>query len=106
MNSALATASRGVERTFLLVDLSSTGSVTEDARRVAVTGMRALNPQATAVFGADLHHRVIATLITKAAGLLDVRLKGPVCFFVGEKEARAWLTQVRNGYPKRRFSST
>jgi hypothetical protein len=57
--------------------------------------MRALNPRATAVYGADFHVRVIATLITKAASLIDARVKGPVSFFGSERDARGWLGDIR-----------
>jgi len=95
MNSALEWASKRVGHIYLLVDLGRAGEVTDEARVGGLRGMRALNPRATAVFGADFHVRVIATLITKAASLIDARVKGPVSFFGSEREARAWLGDIR-----------
>lgn len=96
MNDALERVASEHPTFFLLVDLSRTGAVSESARRYGVKGMRAMNPCGTAVFGADLHRRVVATLITKAASLIDARIKGPVRFFGGEAEARAWLAHLRD----------
>ena len=101
VNAALLEATHGRKYVFLLVDLSRTGIVTDAARQLGMSGMRAMNPRATAVFGADIHRRVIATLITKAAGLLDVRQKGPVCFFAREREARAWLAHIQGDIARR-----
>ena len=95
MNSALEWASKRVGYIYLLVDLGRTGEVSEEARVGGLRGMRALNPRATAVFGADFHVRVIASLITKAASLIDARVKGPVSFFAGEREARVWMNEIR-----------
>ena len=95
MNSALEWASKRVGYIYLLVDLGRTGEVTEEARVGGLRGMRALNPRATAVFGADFHVRVIASLITKAASLIDARVKGPVSFFASEREARVWMNEIR-----------
>jgi len=95
MNAALEGASKRAGHIYLLVDLANAGDVTDEARVGGLRGMRVLNPRATAVFGADFHVRVIATLITKAASLIDARVKGPVSFFGREKEARAWLGEIR-----------
>jgi hypothetical protein len=95
MNAALEWASKRVGHIYLLVDLGQTGDVTDEARVGGLRGMRTLNPRATAVFGADFHVRVIATLITKAASLIDARVKGPVSFFGRESDARAWLGEIR-----------
>lgn len=103
MNSTLEEYSRGLRNFFMMVDLSQTGNVSDVARRFGVNGMRALNPCGTAVFGADFHRRVIATLITKAASVIDARIKGPVCFFAREKEARAWLDHIRKNLPRPRI---
>jgi hypothetical protein len=102
MNSALVRISSRLARFFLLVDLSRTGVVSDVARRSGVSGMRALNPCGTAVFGADFHRRVIATLITKAAAVIDARIKGPVSFFAREAEARVWLGHLRRNVPRLR----
>jgi hypothetical protein len=95
MNTALEWVAHRTNYIFLLVDLGRTGSVSETARESAMASMRALNPRATAVFGADFHLRIIATLITKAASLIDPHVKGPVSFFSREKEARDWLAETR-----------
>ncbi len=95
MNTSLEWASKRVGYIYLMVDLGRAGEVSEEARVGGLRGMRALNPRATAVFGADFHVRVIASLITKAASLIDARVKGPVSFFAGEREARVWLNEIR-----------
>lgn len=95
MNAALEWVARRTGYIYLMVDLGKTGDVSDEARVGGLRGMRALNPRATAVFGADFHLRVIAGLITKAASLIDARVKGPVSFFAREQEARAWISEVR-----------
>jgi hypothetical protein len=95
MNAALEWVARRTGYIYLMVDLGKTGEVTDEARVGGLRGMRALNPRATAVFGADFHLRVIAGLITKAASLIDARVKGPVSFFAREEEARAWISEIR-----------
>ncbi|MDI1432545.1 MULTISPECIES: STAS/SEC14 domain-containing protein [Polyangium] len=95
MNAALEETMRRHEPVDLLVDLSRTGQVTELVRRHAVGGMLALNPRATAVFGADFHLRVVVSMITKAIRLLHVDLRGQIKFFDREADARAWLAEVK-----------
>ncbi|MDI3282180.1 STAS/SEC14 domain-containing protein [Polyangium sp. 15x6] len=95
MNAALEETVRHRKHVDLLVDLSRTGQVTELVRRHAVGGMLALNPRATAVFGADFHLRVVVSMITKAIRLLHVGLRGQIKFFEHEMDARAWLAEVK-----------
>jgi len=95
MNAAIEEVAKSIDGMFMLVDLSRTGEVTGHAREGGLHGMRALNPRGTAVFGADFRLRVVATLITKAAALIDARVKGPVSFHEREDQARAWLEGVR-----------
>lgn len=95
MNAALQETVRAHRPVDLLVDLSRTGQVTESVRRHAVGGMLALNPRATAVFGADFHLRVVVSMITKAIRLLHVDLRGQIKFFEREAEARAWLAEIK-----------
>jgi len=95
MNAALEETVRRHKPVDLLVDLSRTGQVMELVRRHAVGGMLALNPRATAVFGADFHLRVVVSMITKAIRLLHVDLRGQIKFFECEADARAWLAEVK-----------
>jgi hypothetical protein len=95
MNAALEETVRDHQPIDLLVDLSRTGQVPELVRRHALGGMLALNPRATAVFGADFHLRVVVSMITKAIRLLHVDLRGQIRFFEREAEARAWLAEIK-----------
>ncbi|MDI1449012.1 STAS/SEC14 domain-containing protein [Polyangium sp. 6x1] len=95
MNAALEETVRHRQPVDLLVDLSRTGQVSELVRRHGVFGMLALNPRATAVFGADFHLRVVVSMITKAIRLLHVGLRGQIRFFEREADARAWLAEVK-----------
>jgi len=95
VNVALEETVRNQKYVDLLVDLSRTGHVSEGVRRLAVGGMLALNPRATAVFGADFHLRVVVSMITKAIRLLHVDLRGQIKFFEREADARAWLADIQ-----------
>jgi hypothetical protein len=95
MNAALTEVAGGRDPLYLLVDLSHAGRVSEFGRRYGAGGMLALNPRATAVFGADFHLRVVVTMIMRATRLLRFDLNGPVHFFKRENEARTWLDEMR-----------
>ena len=96
MNAALERVAKRIGYIYMLVNLGDVRMVSNEAKAGGLRGMHALDPRATAVFGASLHLRVIAGLITKAASLIDARVRGPVCFFAGEQEARAWLSTIRS----------
>lgn len=80
---------------FVLVDLSRIGSVSPEARVVAKFAGKGARVRATAVFGASFHHRVIATLVNRAARMLNGGSHHPIEFFATEAEARAWIAQRR-----------
>ena len=90
----------GSPRLLLLIDLSRVGSVSPEARKAGAAN-DANNPEekalGTAIFGASLPVRMLATLVTMAGSVLR-KLKStdsPVRFFETEREALAWLSERR-----------
>ena len=82
----------GCDRVLLIIDMSKTGSVSADARKVGAEPSN-VKVIGTAIFGASLHIRMIAKLVTTASAVLRKASheESPVRFFETEKEALAWL---------------
>ncbi len=78
-----------------LVDASRMGTMSPEARRLSVAyGKQDPGRRATAIFGASLVTRTLATLLFKAIALITQRASESA-FFKTEAEARAWLDEKR-----------
>jgi hypothetical protein len=86
-----------------ILDLRRVGTVAADARKVAVevADVRVLG---SALFGASLHIRMLAKLVTTAIALFRKAkvTDTPVLFFETEREALDWLEQRRAEIAKQR----
>jgi hypothetical protein len=80
---------------FSLVDVARLGSMSSEARTEAARKQEDLKAHGTAYIGASFHHRVLATLATKAANLLQRRNDNPMRFFATKAEALAWFAERR-----------
>jgi hypothetical protein len=78
-----------------LIDMSRVGAFDPSARAEARTASNKIRIRGTAVFGADFHVRVIATLVHTAFSVLNKLHDHPIRFFETEAEARAWLSDRR-----------
>lgn len=88
---------KGAPHLLLLIDLSRVGNVSPEARKVGAANNLEEKALGTAIFGASLHVRMLATLVTMAGSVLR-KLKAtdsPVRFFETEREALAWLNERR-----------
>jgi hypothetical protein len=79
---------------FSLVDVTRLGSVSSEARTEAAR-QQGSNVQGLAYIGASFHHRVLATLVTKATRLLNRSGDYPMRFFATKAEALAWFAERR-----------
>jgi len=94
----------GHDYTLALVDLSRTGAVDPRAPVLCAEPPSFVNVQATAVFGASFHHRMIAQLIAAAGNVIARERASPIRFFGTEEEARVWLAERRQIIQKGRRS--
>ncbi|MDI1430432.1 STAS/SEC14 domain-containing protein [Polyangium sorediatum] len=87
----------GWPHAFVLVDVRRAEHFTPEARRIAAEGPAGgavvLPIRANAVVGASFHIRVLGTLVSRAAALLNPTNTAPLRFFETEPEARAWLAE-------------
>src|SRR5262249_25897626 len=84
----------GLPYGLMLVDLSKTGAVCAEARKIGAERPK-VPVYGTAIFGASFAIRVIAQLVTTAGSLLAKVTESPVRFFATENQARAWLNERR-----------
>jgi hypothetical protein len=81
---------------FFLIDFRHGGSISPEARAVAMGVTKDTNVRGTAIFGASLRLRVLITLISKAAKVLyKYDNRNPLFFCETEAQARAWLEERR-----------
>jgi hypothetical protein len=85
---------KGWPYVLVLLDVSRVGSVSAAARTEA-TRKRDTTPRGIAYVGASFHLRVLATLLSKAASLLNKISEDPPRFFATKAEAFAWLEERR-----------
>lgn len=76
-----------------LFDVSGGASLPADSRRLIATwDRRAGRPAPTAIVGAGLALRTVATMVVQAIQLVS-RKPSPLSFFQTQAEARAWLAE-------------
>jgi hypothetical protein len=85
----------GKEYILLLSDMSNAGSVSAEARKIIPTESKGTVCRGMAIYGASFHVRVLATLVTTAARLLNKFSNYPTHFFDTEAQAREWLKERR-----------
>ncbi|MRG92789.1 hypothetical protein [Polyangium spumosum] len=85
----------GKPRVFLLVDMSSIGQITREARTASAEAGKDLAFRGTAVIGASAHLRILAGLVARAVALLHGASDNPTRFFTTEAEGRAWIAERR-----------
>jgi hypothetical protein len=80
-----------------IIDVSRINSFSararEESSRSAARSKSLLS--GSAIIGASFHHRVMGSLITKAANLLYRRYENPIVFVRDEAEAREWAIARR-----------
>jgi hypothetical protein len=88
-------AARQYGYAMTLIDARKATAMSASARRTAAALNRS-DPilSASAIFGANLLTRTLATLLWRAVALLTAQ-KSDLAFFETEAEARAWLAQQR-----------
>lgn len=87
--------SEGKPYMLALVDLSRSGAVSAEARKVAIDNDPVSPLFGSAIFGASFTMRVVAQLVTRAASLLHPQHESPLEFFATEALARAWIVKRR-----------
>jgi hypothetical protein len=85
---------KGLPHVFSLLDVTDIGSVSAEARKEAAR-KRDVNMRGTAFIGASFHIRVLATLLSKAAKVLNRDEVAPMRFFKTKAEALAWFEELR-----------
>ncbi|AUX41733.1 uncharacterized protein SOCE26_031560 [Sorangium cellulosum] len=91
---ALVAFGQGRPLTFALVDLSRMGTMSLEARKHVAHTQFATRHGGTAVFGAGLVQRMLASLVVRAYNLIHPN-GYDIAFFDSEAAARAWIDQQR-----------
>lgn len=78
-----------------LIDARQAGTLSSDARRVASTHPASKQGRATAIFGASLAVRTLATLVARATDLVRGQPQN-LALFRTEAEARSWLASMQD----------
>jgi hypothetical protein len=91
----------GKEYILLLSDMSNGGSISPEAREIIPTESKGTVCRGMAIFGASFHVRVLATLVTTAARVLNKISNYPTRFFDTEAQAREWLNERRMSMTQR-----
>jgi hypothetical protein len=95
MHEDLGRRMAGKSHGFMLGDIHDLGHVSADGRRAGAELLRALPLRGSAVIGANVHWRAIATLIFKAVKVLNKSFDNPVRFFDTKAQALEWLAERR-----------
>jgi hypothetical protein len=95
MNEELWRAAHDKPHVFLLLDHSRTGSVSAEARKLAVAGSKKLRIVGAASFGASFPVRVLVSLAVRAHAFFRKESEQDLHFFRDEAEARAWIEERR-----------
>ncbi|NUQ75608.1 MAG: STAS/SEC14 domain-containing protein [Polyangiaceae bacterium] len=95
MNDQLRRAAEGRDYIFMLIDQTRAGSISAEARKLGVEGVKGIHVRDSAVIGASFHVRTIMTLVTRVIRLVRGEKGELIQFFATEAEARAYLAERR-----------
>ena len=101
MNEDLVRIAHNKRHIFLLMDHSRTGSITPEARKLAIEATKNLPIVGGASFGASFPVRVITLLLARAHMLFRKETDQVLYFFRDEAEARAWIDERRRAIATR-----
>jgi hypothetical protein len=86
---------KGRPYVLVLVDVSGMASVSSEARAEAARRRDVMVQRGVAFVGASFHLRVLATLVSRAANLLNNIRDNPTRFCATKAEAFAWFEERR-----------